>query len=153
MPSLVILVSVILILSCLETDRQTDRETDRITETDQHYIHLTTVSMSNNYSVNENKQISLARTLQTRQKRKAYLLSHTAISWEHYCYTGDKLNVLLVIIVRLRHCSSISPCALPDSVNGVSYINRRILLLRSKSVCLSRSSFSSKYGVTCVTWM
>jgi len=64
-----------------------------------------------------------------------------------------KVHYSLVMMVRLRHCSSISPCDLPFFVNGVSNINRRMLLLRSKYVCLSHSSFSSKYGVTCVTWM
>ena len=43
MPSLAILVSAVLVLSC----GQTDRQTDRITEADQRYTLATTVGVSN----------------------------------------------------------------------------------------------------------
>jgi len=42
-PSLVILVSRVFVLSC----RQTDRQIDRITEADQHYAHSTTIGVNN----------------------------------------------------------------------------------------------------------
>ena len=45
MPSLVILVSAVLILSCGQTDRQT------IAEADQRYTHATTVGVSNKQAV------------------------------------------------------------------------------------------------------
>lgn len=63
-----------------------------------------------------------------------------------------KRNLLVSIVLRL-HCSSTPPCFLPDTVKGISNTNRRMLWLLSKSVFLSTSSFSSRYGVTCVTWM
>ena len=45
MPSLAILVSAVLVLSC----GQTDRQTDRITEADQRYTHATAVDASKDY--------------------------------------------------------------------------------------------------------
>ena len=46
MPSLAILISVVLVLSCGQTDRLTDRITDRITEADDRYTYTTTVGVS-----------------------------------------------------------------------------------------------------------
>jgi len=51
-PSLGILVSAVLVLSCRHTD--TDRQTDRITDMDQHCTHATTVGVSNNNNNNNN---------------------------------------------------------------------------------------------------
>lgn len=58
-----------------------------------------------------------------------------------------------VKIVRRLHCSSTPPCLLPAWVKGISNIKRRMLWVLSKSVFLSCNSFSSKYGITCVTWI
>ena len=53
-PSLAILVSAVLVLSCGQTDRQTHKQNHRITEVDDRYTHATTVGVSNN-SNNINK--------------------------------------------------------------------------------------------------
>ena len=44
-PSLAILVSSVLVLSCGQTDRQTESQTERTTEADDRYTHATTVGM------------------------------------------------------------------------------------------------------------
>lgn len=68
-------------------------------------------------------------------------------------YATHMHGYLLVSIVLRLHCSSTPPCFLPDMVKGISNTKRRMLWLFSKSVFLSTSSFSSRYGVTCVTWI
>lgn len=55
--------------------------------------------------------------------------------------------------VLLLHCSSTPPCFFPDRVYGVSNTKRLMLWHLSKSVFFSGASFSSKYGLTNVTWM
>lgn len=60
---------------------------------------------------------------------------------------------ILVRMVRLLHCSSTPPCFFPDNVKGVSNTKRLMLWCISKSVFRSSASFSSKKGVTYVTWI
>lgn len=74
---------------------------------------------------------------------KVFLLVFTA---------AGELWYALVSTVLLLHCSSTPPCFLPDSVYGVSNTKRLMLWHFSKSVFFSGASFSSKYGLTKVTW-
>lgn len=67
--------------------------------------------------------------------------------------TGRAGEAIPVRMVRRLHCSSTPPCRLPLWVKGISNMKRRMLWDLSNSVFLSCSSFSSKNGITWVTWM
>jgi len=55
-PSLVILVSAVLVLSC----RQTESHTNRITKADQRYTHATTVGMSKEVSNSKGAKLKVS---------------------------------------------------------------------------------------------
>ena len=67
--------------------------------------------------------------------------------------TGRAGEAIPVRMVRRLHCSSTPPCRLPLWVKGISNMKRRMLWDLSNSVFLSCNSFSSKNGITWVTWM
>ncbi len=107
------------------------------------HLHLTNVTV--------NSELGQYRTI--------YAIQHVNIFRKdtkqkfNMCSNSDSESGLRVMIVRRLNCSSMSPRALPALVKGVSYMKRRILLFLSNIVDLFCSSLSSKYGLTCVTWM